>query len=85
MRVVSTVIPQRELRNRNAAIIDAVASGENFVVTRNGTPIAELRPITTVRRPFVPKAEVVAVAANGGHIDAVAFRADLDRAIDQGL
>jgi prevent-host-death family protein len=82
---VSTVIAQRELRNQNAAIIAAVAAGENFVVTRNGTPVAELRPMTAARRTFVPKAEVAAVAANSGHLDAAAFRADLDRAIDPYL
>jgi AcrR family transcriptional regulator/antitoxin (DNA-binding transcriptional repressor) of toxin-antitoxin stability system len=61
---VSTVIPQRELRNQNAAIIAAVAAGERFVVTRNGTPVAELRPVTTARRVLLPKGEVAAVAAN---------------------
>jgi prevent-host-death family protein len=80
-----TVIPQRELRNQNAAIIAAVAAGESFVVTRNGTPVAELRPVTTARRTLVPKGELAAVAANSGHIDAQAFRADLDRVIDSSL
>jgi prevent-host-death family protein len=82
---VSTVIPQRELRNQNAAIIAAVAAGESFVVTRNGTPVAELRPVTTVRRTFVSKAELAAMAARSGHVDAGAFRADLDRVIDPSL
>lgn len=82
---MSTTIPQRELRNQNAAIIAAVAAGESFVVTRNGTPVAELRPVMTARRRFVTKSEVAAVAAGSGHIDAVAFRADLDRAIDSSL
>jgi prevent-host-death family protein len=79
---MSTVIAQRELRNQNAAIIAAVAAGESFVVTRNGTPVAELRPVTTARRTFLPKSELAAVATNSGHIDAGAFRADLDGVID---
>jgi prevent-host-death family protein len=79
------VIPQRELRNQNAAIIAAVAAGESFVVTRNGTPVAELRPVSVVRRTLVPRAEVAAVAANSGHLDAEAFRADLDRIIDPNV
>ena len=82
---MSTVIPQRELRNQNAAIIAAVAAGESFVVTRNGAPVAELRPVTTPRRPFVPRAELAAVAARSIQVDAAAFRADLDRAIDSSL
>lgn len=38
-------ITQRELRNASAAIMDAVAAGERFCVTRRGAPVAELRPI----------------------------------------
>jgi len=82
---VATLIPQRELRNQNAAIIAAVIAGESFVVTHNGTPVAELRPITTARRTFAAKAEVTAVAARSGHIDAGAFRADVDRVMDSLL
>ena len=82
---MSTTIPQRELRNQNAAIIAAVAEGETFVVTRNGTPVAELRPIQGVRRNFVPRREVAEVAAHGPHIDGGAFRSDLDRLVDQSL
>ena len=51
---MSRTIPQRELRNDNAKVIDAVAAGETFVVTRNGEPVAELRPIRPGRRTFVP-------------------------------
>ena len=85
MEIMSTVIPQRELRNNNAAIIAAVASGESFVVTRNGTPVAELHPVPTARRRFVPKAELLAVASRGPHLDAARFREDLDAAFDQEL
>lgn len=63
----------------------AVAAGESFIVTRNGTPIAELRPITAKRRIFVPKAELIATAAEGPHVDAAVFRADIDRLVDQSL
>ncbi|BBZ12560.1 type II toxin-antitoxin system Phd/YefM family antitoxin [Mycobacterium branderi] len=79
------VIAQRELRNQNAKVIDAVAAGESFIVTRNGEPVAELRPIRTGRRSFVPRDEVVALAAAGVRIDRHQFREDLDRAIDQRL
>lgn len=82
---MSTVIPQRELRNQNAAIIDAVGRGESFVITRNGTPVAELRPIEGAQRTFVSKAAIAAVAARSGQIDAAQFRADLDGIVDQSL
>ncbi|GBE64522.1 MULTISPECIES: type II toxin-antitoxin system Phd/YefM family antitoxin [Mycobacterium] len=79
------VIAQRELRNQNAKVIDAVAAGESFIVTRNGEPVAELRPIRTGRRSFIPRDEVAALAAAGVRIDRHQFRKDLDRAIDQRL
>jgi prevent-host-death family protein len=82
---MARTIPQRELRNQNAQIIDAVASGATFIITRNGEPVAELRPIARGRRVFVPKGEVAAVVAGGPHIDAHAFRRDLDAAVDQSL
>lgn len=78
-------IAQRELRNDNAKVIDAVAAGESFVVTRNGVPVAEVRPIRPTRRSFVPKAELLALAAAGPHIDLDQLRADLGRVIDQEL
>jgi len=44
------VISQREFRNNSAAIMDAVEAGEIFHVTRNGVPVAELRPMSGKRR-----------------------------------
>jgi prevent-host-death family protein len=82
---MARTIPQRELRNDNAKVIDAVARGESFVVTRNGEPVAELRPIGHMRRTFVPRAEIVVAATQGPHIDSKRFRSDLDRVIDQRL
>jgi prevent-host-death family protein len=54
---MAKTISQRELRNDSAAIMDAVERGETVVVTRNGAPIAELRPLR--RRTFVPTAELL--------------------------
>jgi prevent-host-death family protein len=82
---MSRMIPQRELRNDNARVIEAVASGQTFVVTRNGVPVAEIRPFRSGRRRLVPKSELTALAAAGPHVDGEEFRADLDRVIDQGL
>lgn len=82
---MAKVIPQRELRNQNATIIAAVVAGESFVISRNGTPVAELRPITSGRRTFVSKAELAAVARQSPHVDAATFRSDLDRLVDQRL
>lgn len=82
---MAKTIAQRELRNQNAKVIEAVTAGETFVVTRNGEPVAELRPLQAGRRTFVSREEVAALATAGVRIDRHQFRADLDRLIDQGL
>lgn len=82
---MSRVIAQRDLRNHSARILAAVAAGASFVVTRNGAPMAELRPLARGRRPFVPRAEIAAVGSAGPRIDAAAFRYDLNAALDQSL
>jgi prevent-host-death family protein len=78
-------IAQRELRNDNAKVIEAVVAGESFVITRNGVPVAELRPVQPARRTFVPRAQLLALVATGPRIDRARFRTDLDRVIDQHL
>ncbi|MDQ2846073.1 MAG: type II toxin-antitoxin system prevent-host-death family antitoxin [Actinomycetota bacterium] len=82
---MTKTIPQRQLRNENAKVIEAVTSGETFIVTRNGEPVAELRPFRAGRRMFIARGEVAALAAAGVRIDRHQFRADLDQLIDQGL
>jgi len=82
---VVRTITHRELREDNAKVIEAVTAGETFIVTRNGEPVAELRPIRVGRRPFILRDEIVALAAAAMRIDRRQFRADLDRSIDQGL
>ncbi|HYS40430.1 MAG TPA: type II toxin-antitoxin system prevent-host-death family antitoxin [Pseudonocardiaceae bacterium] len=44
------VITRREFRNNSAAVIDAVAAGETYHVTRNGVEVAEVRPLSGRRR-----------------------------------
>jgi len=82
---ISHVIAQRDLRNQNAQILAAVEAGTSFVVTRNGTPVAELRPLAHGRRRLVSRSEIAAIAAAGPRIDAAAFRRDLIAAFDQDL
>lgn len=78
-------IAQRELRNDNAKVIEAVVAGESFVVTRNGEPVAELRPVRAGRRTFISRDEVAALTTPALRIDRGRFRDDLDRVIDQRL
>jgi prevent-host-death family protein len=80
---MAMTIIQRQLRNDSAAVLRAVEAGEEVVVTRNGTPVAETRPVR--HRTFVGRAELIAGAANAPRIDRARFTADLDAVIDQDL
>ena len=77
------MITQRELRNQSAAVLREVEAGRTIIVTRNGTPVGELRPIR--RRRFVPRATIADAANCAPRVDAGRFRADLDAVIDQGI
>ena len=74
------VISQRELRNQSAAVLREVEAGRTLVLTRNGTPVAELRPIRP--RRFVPRTVIADAAARAPRVDAHQFRADLDAVVD---
>ena len=73
-------ITQRQLRNESAAVLRDVQAGQSVIVTRNGTPVAELRPVSL--RRFVPRAVIVAAARRAPRIDAARFRADLDALVE---
>ncbi|HET7202771.1 MAG TPA: type II toxin-antitoxin system prevent-host-death family antitoxin [Steroidobacteraceae bacterium] len=74
-------ITQRELRNDSAAVLREVEGGRSLIITRNGTPVAELRPLGA--RRFVPRERIVDDARAAPRIDAKRFRADVDAIIDQ--
>jgi len=80
---MTRTITQRELRNDSGEIMRALDAGESFLVTRNGVPAAELRPIE--RRRFVQTSTLLAMAAGLAQVDAGRFFADLDRYLDQRL
>ncbi len=46
-------LTQRELRNNSGEVMRALDAGEDFIVTRNGKPVGELRPYKP--RQFVPR------------------------------
>jgi prevent-host-death family protein len=82
---MAKIIPQRELRNENAKLMDAVSAGETFIVTRNGEPVAELRPVKSVRKTFITRDDLARLSGTGVRIDPDEFRRELDDAIDQSL
>ena len=72
----------RELRNEGGRVIDRVLAGESLLVTRDGEPVAELRPLphaaldaTTLLRRWrrLPS------------VDPATLRADIDAVLDQTL
>jgi antitoxin (DNA-binding transcriptional repressor) of toxin-antitoxin stability system len=74
---MSRTISQAELRNGSAAVMDALEAGEEFVVTRNGVPVGELRPIT--RRRELTAEELVAAFAglpDGASLEQMRAEAD---------
>ena len=54
-----------------------MATGQTFIVTRNGEPVAELRPIRPGRRMFVGRDEVAALATAGVRIGLLVVADDL--------
>jgi prevent-host-death family protein len=73
-------ISQRELRNESAAVMDAVERGETLVVTRNGHPVAELRPVP--RRTFVPTTELLQRFRDLPQVSLDELRAESDVLLD---
>lgn len=82
-RSVTRSITQRQLRNDSGAVLREVQAGRTITVTRNGMPVAELRPLA--RRQFVPRSEIAAAAGRAPRIDLHRLRADLDTVVDQAL
>lgn len=69
----------RELRNRGGAVLDQVRRGETLTVTRDGRPVAELRPLP--RRP-AGAAALLERWRNLPAVDPVGLRADIDAIMD---
>ena len=72
----------RELRNHGGEVIDRVAGGEHIIITRDGTPVAELRPISRRR---ITAAALVERFQGLPRVDPVQLRADVDAVVDQSL
>ncbi len=76
---MTRTISQAELRNGSAGVMDALEAGEDFVITRNGRPVGELRPITP--RHGLTTAELKKrLARFAGTMNAADERAEIDAA-----
>ncbi len=72
----------RELRNNGGAVVDWVGRGESLIVTRDGTPVAELRPLSD--KPLSSR-ELLRRYRHMPPIDYEAFRRDVDGLFDWTL
>lgn len=78
--MVTEQISQRELRNDSGRIIRALVDGETFIITSDGRPVGELRPLPRDR--FVERESALAVFRNSASIDWHAMRDELDDVVD---
>lgn len=72
----------RELRNHGGHVLERVVRGETLTVTRDGSPVAELRPLG---RRSLPTAELIARAKRLPQVDPDRLRDDIDAVLDQSL
>jgi prevent-host-death family protein len=72
----------RDLRNHGGDVVDRVAAGERLVVTRDGRPVAELRP---VRARGATATVLLARWRRLPNVDGSALRSDLDATLDPHL
>ncbi|HWM38360.1 MAG TPA: type II toxin-antitoxin system prevent-host-death family antitoxin [Streptomyces sp.] len=75
-------ITQREFRNNSTAVINAVERGETYRITRDGTEIAELRPIH--RTPRLDAEELVARHRRLPRVDHHQLRREADELFGTG-
>ena len=75
-------ISVRELRNHGGRVLQRVADGETLMVTMDGQPIAELRPVPG---RALPTAALLARWRHLPAVDARQLRADVDRVLDASL
>ena len=76
-------ISQRELRNDSGRIMRALDEGRTFIVTRNGRPVGELRPLRRDR--FVEAVTAADAFRHAPELDWRSVREDIDRYVDQGI
>ncbi|MDP2053631.1 MAG: type II toxin-antitoxin system prevent-host-death family antitoxin [Acidobacteriota bacterium] len=72
----------RELRNDGGRVLDRVERGESLTVTRDGHPVAELRPLS---RPPLRASALLGRWRRLAHVDAARLRGDIDRTLDSSL
>jgi prevent-host-death family protein len=72
----------RELRNKGGEVLERVEHGERVIVTRDGHPIAELRPLP---RRSVGPGQLIERRRRLPRVDPEALRRDIDAVLDPTL
>lgn len=72
----------RELRNLGGDVLRGVEHGERIVITRDGTPVAELRPLP---RSSAGPAELIRRRKNLPPVNPDTLRRDIDNLVDPSL
>ena len=72
----------RDLRNRGGEVIERVRRGERVTITRDGEPVAELRPLP---RPRLAAEALIEQFRKLPPVDPERLRADVDAVVDQSL
>jgi prevent-host-death family protein len=79
---MTRTITQREFRNDSGEIMRALDRGEDFIVTRNGVPVGELRP---ARRRFISRDLLLEAFRASPHMDEQRLRDELDVVANQDI
>jgi prevent-host-death family protein len=82
IHLVVESVTVRELRNNGGEVLRRVERGERIVVTRDGTPVAELRPLP---HPSVAPTELIRRRKHLPRLNPDALRRDIDNLIDPSL
>ena len=77
-----TEVTIRELRNHGGEVVDRAAQGEQITITRDGRPVAELRPVS---RPPLTAEALLARWHRLPPVDYRAMRAETDEILDPSL
>jgi prevent-host-death family protein len=61
-----SLVPVRDLRNHTADVIERARQGEEVTITSNGVPVAKLVPVSSERKPFLTKADMLRLVRKPG-------------------
>lgn len=72
----------RELRNHGGRVLDRIIAGESLTITRDGEPVAELRPVARPAREL----RVIRLRwSDLPYVDPAQLRVDVDAVVDATL